>query len=179
MLTKLRHVGLCLAGALGCALVSGCDVLGYQNGYAPKQPVEFSHAMHAGELKLDCLYCHYTAERSRHAGVPALSVCMNCHLQVKKDSPDVQKLTAAWKGETPFAWVRVHRYPDFAWFSHRNHITQGGLKCQQCHGPVETMVRLRQEFPMTMGWCVNCHRDTAAKSGGKQTPPLDCASCHM
>lgn len=162
--------------------LAACNV-GSQQGYEPAQPIEFSHALHAGEFRVDCQYCHTGAERSRHAGVPALSTCMNCHTQVKKDAPAIQKLAAAAAGREPLAWVRVHRFPDFAYFSHASHVTSGKLACQACHGPVETMVRLRQDQSMNMGWCLTCHLDTAAKNAAAgapgPAPPTDCVACHM
>ncbi len=180
-----RHLRARSVALLPLAFVVACVVacgVGSQQGYEPVQPIPFSHAQHAGEFKIDSQYCHYGAERSRHAGVPPLSVCMNCHAQVKKDSPEIQKLAAAAlqgpKATPAFSWVKVHRFPDFAWFSHANHVGTGGLKCQGCHGPVETMTRMKQVETMTMGWCLDCHRQTATTSQGKVTPPTDCAACH-
>ncbi|WP_224242801.1 cytochrome c3 family protein [Hyalangium gracile] len=142
------------------ALCAGCSgPVNNQQGYMPEQPVAFSHAVHAGHYEVDCQYCHAGAERSRHAGVPPSTVCMNCHTHVKTDSPEIQKVATAVKEGRPIEWVRVHRLPDHAWFSHANHVT-AGLKCQTCHGPVEQMVRVEQAEPMTMGWCLDCHRKT-------------------
>ncbi|MHB8872919.1 MAG: cytochrome c3 family protein [Myxococcaceae bacterium] len=170
-----------IARALLLALVAGgCNVaVGTQQGYEPSQPVAFSHALHSGEYKIDCLYCHAGAEQSRHAGVPPVQVCMNCHTQVKKDAPEVQKLFAAMDGGTPIAWTRVHRLPDYAYLSHASHVG-AGVKCQQCHGPVETMVRVQQLETMAMGWCLDCHRTTAAAPVNPQklAPPTDCSACH-
>jgi Cytochrome c7 and related cytochrome c len=172
-----RALALALGGALSLA---GCDN-GFltQQGYEPPQVIAFSHATHSGEFKMDCQYCHFGAAQSRHAGVPPASLCMGCHAQVKKDSPEVQKLAKAVAESTPIEWTRVHRLPDFVWFSHANHVA-AGLLCQKCHGPVETMVRVRQFETMTMGWCLDCHRTTAAdpQSRGKLDPPTDCAACH-
>ena len=143
------------------ALLGGCSgPVSNQQGYMPEQPIAFSHAVHAGHYEIDCQYCHVGAERSRHAGVPASSVCMNCHTRVKTESPEIQKVAAAVQAGKPIEWVRVHRLPDHAFFSHANHVT-AGLKCQTCHGPVEQMVRVEQVEPMTMGWCLDCHRKTA------------------
>ncbi|WP_224364407.1 cytochrome c3 family protein [Hyalangium versicolor] len=145
------------------ALLGSCSgPVSNQQGYMPEQPIAFSHAIHAGHYEIDCQYCHVGAERSRHAGVPASSVCMNCHSRVKTDSPEIQKVAAAVQQGKPIEWVRVHRLPDHAFFSHANHVT-AGLKCQTCHGPVEQMVRVEQVEPMTMGWCLECHRKTAAE----------------
>ncbi|MFN7133034.1 MAG: cytochrome c3 family protein [Myxococcales bacterium] len=172
------------------ALLLGCDnALNTQQGYEPAQPVPFSHALHAGEHQIACLYCHSDAERSRHAGVPSPSICMNCHTQVKKDSPLLAPVRDALATGRPLEWVKVHRLPDHAFFDHANHVT-AGVRCQSCHGEVETMVRMRQVETMTMGWCLSCHRGpeklTAAldprrpksPGAGPLQPPTDCASCH-
>ncbi|NMO20643.1 cytochrome c3 family protein [Pyxidicoccus fallax] len=194
-------------GALSALALAGCSgPVNNQQGYMPEQPVAFSHAVHAGQYELDCQYCHVGAEKSRHAGVPSSSVCMNCHTQVKKDSPEIQKVAASVAENKPLEWVRVHRLPDHAYFNHASHVTSG-LKCQTCHGPVQEMVRLEQVEPMTMGWCLDCHRETAAaqvsalppsapRSGELLAmstgapppaplkeprilqPPTDCSSCH-
>jgi len=158
-----------VAAVLG---VAACDVTPVNNnqGYTPEQPIAFSHAVHAGHYEIDCQYCHLGAETSRHAGVPPGSVCMNCHTQVKTESPEVQKVAAAVKANQPVAWVRVHRLPDHAYFSHANHVTSG-VKCQTCHGPVQEMVRLEQVESMSMGWCLDCHRKTAAEQPAAPVPP--------
>ena len=139
-------------------------------GYTPKQPVAFSHKMHAGTRKIPCLYCHSAAERSRHATVPAVNVCMNCHLVVRTDRPDIQKITALYNADKPIPWVRVHRLPDYAYFSHRWHIARG-FPCQKCHGPVEKMNEVRQVSSLKMGWCIDCHRQNGASQ--------ECNVCHM
>ncbi len=163
---------------------------GNQRGYEPAQPLAFSHRLHAGELQVQCLYCHAGAEKSRHAGIPSANVCMNCHRFVsatlgairaedelarkeKREparvaSPEIQKLYDALalndkmqrdpaKGTKPINWIKVHNLPDFVYFDHRPHVN-AGVACQKCHGPVETMERVRQVEDLSMGWCVNCHR---------------------
>ena len=167
---------LAAGAALALAFAACSGGVGTQVGYAPEQPIAYSHATHAGDRQMDCLYCHFGAEQSRHAGVPPASVCMGCHAQVLKDAPEVQKIAAAVAQGKPIAWVKVHRLPDHAWFSHAAH-SSAGLKCQGCHGPVETMVRVEQVAPMTMGWCLDCHRLTG-KSEMPVTPPSDCSACH-
>ncbi len=162
-------------GFLWLMLLAGCPQLGSQQGYAPVQPIAYSHALHAGEYKIDCQYCHFAADRSRHAGVPPVSVCMNCHTQIKKDSPEIQKLAKAVETNQPIEWVKVHRLPDHAFFSHASHIS-GGVKCQECHGPVEKMVRVAQVETMSMGWCLDCHR--ARNVAGAEAAPTQCSSCH-
>lgn len=162
-------------------------------GYAPKQPIEFSHKLHAGDNKIACQYCHYGAEKSRHAGIPAVGVCMNCHSVVKKDSFEIAKVKEAFDKKTSIAWVRVHKLPDFVYFSHERHVKGGRIECQTCHGEVQEMERLQQVSSLNMGWCVNCHRDTEVdvhadfydfvKDKNKKTTVshvggLDCAKCH-
>jgi hypothetical protein len=172
------HRVLAIAGA--ACVVSGCDAvtggLNSQQGYEPAQPIPYSHALHAGEYQIPCQYCHFGAERSRHAGVPPLNVCMNCHSQVKKDAPDIEKIATAVKTGKPIEWVRVHRLPDFAYFPHHAHI-RAKIVCQTCHGPIQTMVRVRQVETMSMGWCLDCHRKTEAEGQGLH-PPTDCSACH-
>jgi hypothetical protein len=161
-------------------LVTGCDN-GFltQQGYEPAQPIPFSHALHAGQFQMNCQYCHFGAAQSRHAGVPPAQLCLGCHAQVKPDAPDIQALAKAVAENRPIEWVRVHRLPDFAWFSHQNHVW-AGVECQTCHGPVDTMVRIRQDQTMTMGWCLECHRKTLAdpELSKRLQPPTDCSACH-
>lgn len=158
------------AGALLALALAGCSgPVNNQQGYMPEQPVAFSHAVHAGQYELDCQYCHVGAEKSRHAGVPASSVCMNCHTQVKTDSPEIQKVAAAVAKNQPIEWVRIHRLPDHAFFNHASHVT-AGLACQTCHGKVQEMVRVEQAEPMTMGWCLDCHRKMAAEQVSAPPP---------
>ncbi len=139
-------------------------------GYTPKQPVAFSHKMHAGTQKIPCLYCHASAERSRHATVPSVNVCMNCHTVARTDRPDIQKITALYNADKPIPWVRVHRLPDYVYFSHRWHIAKG-FPCQKCHGPVEKMNEIRQVSSLKMGWCIDCHRQNGASQ--------ECNVCHL
>lgn len=154
-------------------------------GYEPIQPIHFSHKIHAGDNQIDCKLCHSAARVSKTAGIPSLNVCMNCHETISeyKGEPDmvngytrefysneIKKLYDAvgwdaqnfkYTGETkPVRWVRVHNLPDFAYFNHSQHVTVAGLDCQQCHGKVEEMEILHQHAPLTMGWCVDCHRKT-------------------
>lgn len=140
-------------------------------GYAPVQPIPFSHKRHAGQYKIPCMYCHISVEKSRHATVPPMNVCMNCHKLVKTDSPHIQKLTELYNQGKPIPWIKVHDLPEFTYFNHQRHIARG-VKCQKCHGEVEQMEKVKQVAPMTMGWCVNCHR--------QQDPPAptSCDTCH-
>jgi hypothetical protein len=221
---------------------------GNQQDYEPVQPIAFSHQLHCGKLGISCVYCHFGAEQSRHAGFPAASLCMNCHALVTASreatlrefqrarqvgeparlvvSAELQKLYDALGlddnlqpnpakqaalpvlgastvgllappvGQSPFlaasalfpgrarqakpiAWVKVHNLPAFTCFDHRPHVA-AGVTCQQCHGPVETMERVRQVENLSMGWCVNCHRETAQTgvAGKKVRPSTDCSACH-
>jgi len=141
----------------------------HDQGYAPSQPIAFSHRQHAGELKIDCRFCHFNADRGKHAGVPPMSVCMGCHNVVGTDLPGGQKLAEiAATGSYSDAdgtlreggvvhWNRVHKLPDHVYFDHRAHVA-ANVACQTCHGPVEEMVVVRQHADLTMGWCLDCHR---------------------
>jgi mono/diheme cytochrome c family protein len=137
---------------------------------APAQPIEFSHAVHAGSYGIDCQYCHADARRSTYAGLPSVARCMGCHkIVAAQGNPEVQKVHQFWNRKEAIPWVRVHKLAGFVYFPHKRHV-QAGLPCQRCHGPVETMQRVAQVAPLTMGWCVACH---AERRG-----PLDCVTCH-
>ncbi|HVL17756.1 MAG TPA: c-type cytochrome [Gemmatimonadales bacterium] len=137
---------------------------------APVQPIEFSHAVHAGSYGIDCQYCHADARRGIYAGLPSVARCMGCHkIVAAQGNPEVQKIHEYWNQKQAIPWVRIHKLAGFAYFPHKRHV-QVGLACQTCHGPVETMQRVAQVAPLTMGWCVSCH---AERRG-----PLDCVVCH-
>lgn len=165
--------------------------IGVDKDYAPIQPIHYSHKIHAGENGIDCKYCHSSARTSKTAGIPSLNVCMNCHKNISeftgsKDSiydhskefytGEIQKLynavgwdktTQKYTGKTqPVKWVRIHNLPDFVYFNHSQHVTVAGIECQKCHGLVETFEIQKQFAPLTMGWCVNCHRETDVKVEG-------------
>lgn len=193
--------------------VAALRLPGDHRGFEPVQPIAFSHRLHSGELGIQCLYCHSGAERSRYAGIPAASTCMNCHRFVtakradvraeeelaKKEkrkprpviSPEIRKLYTAMALDPKFArdpkqplrpiqWARIHKVPDFVYFDHRPHVA-AGLECQKCHGPVETMERVRQQSSLSMGWCVNCHRgrDGTVAKGHPVKASSDCSVCHI
>ncbi len=172
-------------GLVGLALLCGTACEPNNQGYAPEQPVVYSHAVHAGTMQIPCQYCHFGASESRYAGVPPASICMNCHAQVLPEHPEVQKVAAALAENRPIEWVRVHRLPDHATFDHSIHVA-ADLTCQTCHGPVETMGRVEQWAPLTMGWCLDCHRQgggietasVAARPAGRGNELTDCSSCH-
>ncbi|MBN4049613.1 c-type cytochrome [Bacteroidales bacterium AH-315-N07] len=137
--------------------------LGIQHKYAPEQPINFPHDKHAGEMKIDCKYCHSGADKSKNAGIPSANVCMNCHSVIKKDAPEIQKLYSAIKNNQPIQWIKVHNLPDHVYFNHSQHVKVGGIECQKCHGPVEEMKVIEKHEAITMGFCINCHRETAVK----------------
>jgi len=159
--------------------------VGVDQGYEPVQPIHYSHRIHAGDNGIDCKYCHSSARVSKHSGIPSLNVCMNCHKSIAEVAPEtqaegqeygvdynaeIQKLYKAvgwddaeqkYTGETsPVKWIRIHNLPDFAYFNHSQHVSVAGIECQTCHGPVEEMEVLYQHSSLTMGWCINCHRET-------------------
>jgi len=146
-------------------------------GYQPVQPIKFPHDLHAGAMQIKCQYCHSGAYKSKNASIPSLNFCMNCHKTVKTESPEVQKIYAAlgYDPKTakydstkarPIQWVRIHNLPDFAYFNHSQHVKVAGLKCQTCHGPVETMKEVYQYSPLTMKWCIQCHKRTEVNYKG-------------
>ena len=127
-------------------------------GYQPEQPIPYSHQLHAGALKIPCLYCHSGALKSRHAGVPSVEKCMNCHEVTKVDSQDIKRLTAVYTSGDALQWRRIHILPDHAYFDHRPHVN-AGILCQICHGEVQEMPVVYQSMSMRMGNCLGCHRD--------------------
>lgn len=127
-------------------------------GYAPEQPVNYSHRLHVADLGLDCRYCHTAVEVSPHATVPATQTCMNCHNQVQTESFELLPVRESWATGQPIEWVKVHFLPDFAQFSHAYHVN-AGVGCETCHGRVDQMEVVRQEEALSMGWCLDCHRE--------------------
>jgi hypothetical protein len=149
-----------LAFLAGIVLVAGgvkALELTHNRGYQPLQPIPFSHKVHAGQLGMDCLYCHTNAERSKHATVPSVETCMGCHELVRTDRPAIQELTGYWERGEPVPWVRIHSLPDHAYFNHAAHVN-AGVSCQTCHGPIQEMEIVYQYVDMSMGWCMSCHR---------------------
>ena len=158
-------------------IFNGAIDLGRSQGYAPDQPIKFSHALHVGQNKIECQYCHSTVEKSKHASIPGTQVCMNCHKYVQQGPKygkdeiakiydyagwdvDKQKFTEAPKN---IEWVKIHNLPDHVYFNHSQHVKVGGIKCQTCHGKVEEYEVMKQFAPLSMGWCINCHRQTEVK----------------
>ncbi len=178
---KLIAVILIIGATWGS--VAGWNALagiGIQQGYTPDQPIKFSHKLHVGQNKIDCRYCHSGAEKSKNAGIPSPNLCMNCHKYVKKGpvygTTEIAKIYEAigWDvdkqqytgKQKPVKWVRIHNLPDLAYFNHSQHVKVGGVACETCHGPVAEMDEMQQFSPLTMGWCIQCHRDTQVKTDG-------------
>jgi hypothetical protein len=162
--------------------------IGVDQNYEPIQPIHYSHRIHAGDNGIDCQYCHSSARESKHSGIPSLNVCMNCHKNIAEVAEttlaegkeygvdynqEIQKLYDAvgwdkteqkYTGKTqPVKWVRIHNLPDLVYFNHAQHVTVAGIECQTCHGPVQEYEYQKQFAPLTMGWCINCHRETEVK----------------
>lgn len=187
--------------------------IGVYQGYKPEQPIAFSHKIHAGQNGINCVYCHTGAEKGKTSGIPSLNVCMNCHTYVSEGpsgTEEIAKIYAALDynpdtkeygdNPTPVEWVRVHNLPDLSYFNHSQHVVVGKIECQECHGEVEEMGVAEQHSPLTMGWCVECHRTTSVKVANNEyyedlherTPAwhdgnpvtveriggLECAKCH-
>ncbi|HJU41960.1 MAG TPA: cytochrome c3 family protein [Vicinamibacterales bacterium] len=172
-------------------------------GYQPEQPVPYSHRLHVGELGLDCRYCHASVEISDVSNVPPTQACMNCHQTVKRDSALLAPIRDSAQNNRPMRWIRVHKLPDYAYFTHRGHVT-AGIGCVSCHGRVDEMEEVTQMTPLSMSWCLDCHRDPAPhrrpvsevtnmkwtpprdpqvrlaqlQSSRAVNPPTDCSGCH-
>lgn len=187
--TFLHVLSVIMVALIGAYVLFGTLFkVGVDEGYQPLQPIAFSHKIHAGDNKIDCQYCHSSAKHSKTSGIPSVNVCMNCHKNISEVADDtkvewdgqtygkaeldkeIAKIyeAAGWDAENlkytgktkPVKWIRVHNLPDFAYFNHSQHVTVGGVKCQKCHGPVETMDEMYQYSSLTMGWCIDCHKET-------------------
>ncbi len=157
-------------------LIDGAFTIGVQQGYQPTQPIAFSHELHAGQYEIDCNYCHTGVRKAKSANIPSPNICMNCHSAIQNVggesgvSTEIAKIYAAvdydpntglyGPNKQPIEWVRIHNLPDLAYFNHSQHVEVGGLECETCHGPVQEMDVVYQYAPLTMGWCINCHRET-------------------
>ncbi|MDP8208536.1 MAG: cytochrome c3 family protein [Candidatus Electryonea clarkiae] len=172
-------------------------------GYRPIQPVDYSHKLHAGDLGIDCRYCHYQVEKSRHSNIPPTKVCMNCHILVGTDKKTLDPVRESFANKMPIEWVRIHNLPEYAYFDHSLHL-RAGVACIECHGNVAMMEKVQQVEPLSMGWCLDCHRDpgphlrppsqvtnmywTPPKDHGEWVqkfmqenninPPENCSACH-
>jgi len=172
-------------------------------GYQPEQPVPYSHKFHVGELGMDCRYCHTGVEISAVAGIPPTQTCMNCHVMVKNASDSLKVVKDSWDNNKPIQWVRVHKSPDYVYFDHSAHVNVG-IGCVSCHGRIDRMNVVMQSEPLSMGWCLDCHRNPEEHirpiseitnmnwfpgkdhqeftnqiiADLKITPPTDCQGCH-
>ncbi|HEY6346877.1 MAG TPA: cytochrome c3 family protein [Bryobacteraceae bacterium] len=208
---KSSDLILKIAGAVvGLGAVLGATAYAYYSyptvidtGYQPVQPVPYSHKLHAGDLGLDCFYCHYTVYKAAFAAVPPTQVCMNCHTKVKDQSPRLELVRDSFRTGQPIPWVHIHRLPDFVFFNHEAHVT-AGVSCVSCHGRIDQMVEVHQEKPLNMAFCIACHSDPAPnirspelvtkldwvpdrdpRAIGEEIvkqkhldPPLNCSGCH-
>lgn len=178
---KLKMAVLMLIVFIMGAIAVKCSRdVGSREGYAPIQPINFSHRVHAGSNLIPCQYCHFAADKGRHAGIPPTELCLNCHKKIKPDSLEVKKIQAAIDNKKNIKWIRVHNLPDFVYFNHAQHVRVAKVNCQACHGPVETMDRITQVKSMNMGWCIDCHRgnEIAPPEDHKNSTGGDCARCH-
>jgi hypothetical protein len=152
------------------AVINGLYSVGVQQGYAPKQPIAFSHKIHAGQYEIDCKYCHVGVMKGKSATIPSVNICMNCHNQIKSGTntgeAEIGKIVRAFNENKPIEWVRIHNLPDLAYFNHSQHVNVAGVECQTCHGPIQEMDVVRQHSLLTMGWCIDCHRKTDVNTKG-------------
>jgi hypothetical protein len=172
-------------------------------GYMPKQPVPYSHALHAGKLGLDCRYCHNTVEQAAHAAIPPTATCMNCHERIWTNSDKLTPIRQSLATSKPVEWLKVHDLPDYVYFNHSAHVTRG-VGCVSCHGRVDEMDEVYQKEPLSMSWCLDCHRSPdqnlrppeevtnmtwkppsdalaygkALREKNHLNPPTDCSTCH-
>jgi mono/diheme cytochrome c family protein len=161
-------------------IIDGLYTIGIQQNYQPKQPIAFSHKIHAGQYEIDCKYCHTGALKGKQANIPSPNICMNCHTQIKEGTNtgtgEIAKIYAAigydptsgmYTGkQKPIEWVRIHNLPDLAYFNHSQHVNVAGVECQTCHGPIQEMDVVKQYSLLTMGWCIDCHRKTDVNTKG-------------
>jgi hypothetical protein len=206
MIRNKAFIGIVVAVLTMVLAKEGLDSLfdiGVQQGYAPKQPIAYSHKVHAGDYQIDCNYCHTGVTKSKNANIPSPNICLNCHSSITEGTTtgtvEIDKIFAAVENNEPIEWVRVHNLPDLAYFNHAQHVAVGKLECQTCHGPIEEMEVVRQYSNLTMGWCINCHRDTELNTRGngyydklvelheqesdkpftvEDNGGLECAKCH-
>lgn len=202
-ITSRRFVGIAALIALiwlTNATIKKARSVGLHKGYQPVQPIAFSHKTHAGQYKIACQYCHVGVEKGKSATIPSTNICMNCHNYIQEGSrygtKEIAKILESWEKGKPIEWVRIHNLPDYVYFNHAQHVKVGGIACQTCHGPIEEMEEVYQYSDLSMGWCINCHRQskvdltanpyykrlheqlkekevTVEKIGG-----LECSKCH-
>jgi hypothetical protein len=199
-----------VGAVIGLGAVSGIAAFTYfsyptviDTGYEPQQPVAYSHKLHAGELGINCFYCHSTVYRGAFAAIPGTETCMGCHSNVRDKSPRLELVRSSYQTGQPIPWIKIHDLPDYVFFNHSAHVT-AGVSCVSCHGRIDQMVEVKQEKPLNMAWCLECHRNPApnvrpaelvtqldwkpdrdpAEIGAeiiKQkglNPPTNCSGCH-
>lgn len=161
---KILRIGM---ATVALAVLSGIGLYAYlahpqviDAGYQPVQPVPYSHKLHAGNLGMDCYYCHNTVNKAAFAAVPSTETCMNCHVRVKPQSPLLAKVRESYATGEPVPWIQIHHLPDYVYFNHQSHVT-AGVSCVSCHGRIDQMIEVRQVSPLSMGWCLECHRNPA------------------
>lgn len=199
---KVLVAGALTLGALSLAVATYATPKYFNVGYTPDQPVPFSHEIHAGQLGLDCRYCHNGVDKSAISNVPSTNTCMNCHSQIKTESPLLEPVRASAASGTPIPWVKVHKVPDYVFFNHSAHVNRG-VSCVECHGRVDQMEVVGQAKPLSMTFCLDCHRNpeaairpldkvtdlayknkNQARDGAKLVhdwkinPPQSCSGCH-
>ena len=149
-------------------------------GYQPHQPINYSHKLHAGDMNIDCQYCHTGVTKGRHALVPSVNICMNCHAVARKDKPEIIKLTQYYEEGNLLPWKRIHKVPDYAYFNHSVHVNTG-IECESCHGNINEMEEVRQVKSWTMTACIECHKNPESKLPYLEKVnkgPINCAACH-
>jgi len=200
-LNKLPFIAAAVGGLIGPAVVLAVWYYGtpknFQVGYAPVQPVPYSHRLHAGQMGMDCRYCHANVEKAAKAMIPPTQTCMGCHAMVRTDSAKLAPVRASWETNKPVEWVHIHKLPDHAYFDHSVHVGVG-VGCVTCHGRVDQMDVVASDQPINMGWCLDCHRNptpnlrprdqvtnmtwTPEQSKGftppEVHPPSHCSGCH-
>ena len=159
--------------------------IGVYTQYQPEQPIAFSHELHSGINGVDCNYCHSSARHSKHSGIPSANVCMNCHTYINEgtDEDGTKEIAKIYEAvgfdpdsrtyiegytQKPIEWVRIHNLPDHAYFNHAQHVVAGQIECQDCHGPIQEMEEVYQYSELTMGWCIECHRESEVKMEGNE-----------
>lgn len=170
ILTSQGFIGIATAVFIifvGKTVLDGLFSIGVQQGYAPDQPIKFSHKLHAGYYDIQCQYCHTGVEKDKHANIPSANICMNCHNAIKTTSPEIQKIYQAIENDQPIQWVRVHNLPDLSYFNHAQHVKVGKIECETCHGDIKNMEVVQQHSLLTMGWCIDCHRKTEIQTDNK------------
>jgi hypothetical protein len=200
--------GALLVAGLGAAATAGGMLFIHhperiEPGYQPQQPIPYSHKLHAGNLGMDCLYCHSSVDKSSYAAIPATQTCMNCHSKVKGTSVVLEPLRKSYELDQPIPWVKIHRLPDYVYFNHSAHVNSG-VSCVTCHGRIDQMIEVKQAKSLTMAWCLDCHRNAAPNlrpaefvtkldwkperdpveigreiiATKKINPPVNCSGCH-